>query len=171
MPLRWLAIIPKRQIVATDNIQALVEQYLGAAGFAGAVAARMADYPQQLPAFGSGQSLGKSFGSRVKRRRRVGRRLYRRTGRYGRDWGPNIRVRRRGADFIAETSNHVPYAVFVGGPRTGSGPGRRQTAVMRARGWPNITDVTRSEWRNFGPRVVRVFTQHDPRLRRRPFGR
>lgn len=167
--LRWQAIIPKRQIVGTDNILALAEQYLGASGFAGAVAARMADYPPQQPSFGARQSLGRRFGNRRPKRHVIGRKQYRRTGRYGRQWGPNIRVRRRGADIVSELSNRVPYAVYVGGPRTGSGPGRRQAWFMAQKGWPNITDVTRQEWRTYGPRVVRVFTQQDSRIRRRRF--
>lgn len=139
--MRLEAITADNAPIGTDNIDALVQQYLGASGFAGAMISRMARYPAQRPT------------------------TYRRTGDLGRNWrlrGP----RRSGTRIIAEAVNNIPYAVYVEGPRTG-GRGQRQTDVMRRKGWQNVTDETRREWPRHRLRIVRIFTQQDPRMRRR----
>lgn len=168
--MRFEAIRPNREPVGESNLVALVENFIGSAGFAGAMANRMSKYPPKREAIGARASLGKKFGSRFRKRRILGRsRGYRRTGRYGRDWGTHVRVVRTPTSVIGETRNTVPYAVYVGGPASGPGPGTRQAEVMREIGWPNITRESQQEWARWKPRIVRILTQRDPRVTRRRY--
>lgn len=140
MVLSVRALTAKRAPVSADNLTQLIEQYLGATGFAGDMIREMADYPPQQPT------------------------SYRRTGTIGRNWrldGP----RRTATAITAGASNKTKYDVYVQGPKDGSGPGRRQTKVMRSKGWKNITDVTKAVWPKHRVRIVRVLTQHDPAVR------
>ena len=145
MVLSVRAIRPTRAPIGTDNVVFLVERELAQSGFAGEMIRRMADYPGQQPT------------------------RYRRTGTYGRGWKIGRRSRSRNTIAI-EVINRVRYAIYVGGPRRGA-KGRRQAREMRRRGWPNITTVSRTVFRRFRPRIVRILTQADPRIRRRRFRR
>lgn len=169
--MRWQAIRATKEPIGEANVAKLLEDALGSTGFAGAMANRMSKYPQKREAIGARSSLGKGFGSAFRKRKVLGRgRGYRRTGRYGRDWGSHIRLI-RGADSIAgETRNNVRYAVYVGGPAQGPAPGTRQAAVMAEIGWPNITRESQQEWNRWRPRIIRVLTQRDPRITRRRYG-
>lgn len=141
LSMRVVALTAQHAPVSTDGMTALIERYLGATGFAGAMINRMGKYPAQQPT------------------------RYRRTGSLGRNWrlrGP----RRSGDQIIAEATNDTGYAVFVQGPKDGT-KGHRQTRVMRGKGWGNITDETQKEWPRHRIRIVRVLTQQDTGLRRR----
>ncbi len=142
MPLRLEALPPAAKVIDADNIEALIDQQLGQAGFVGGVIREMSDYPGQQATISN----------------------YRRTGTYGRGWVFGAR-RRRGNVVSASAVNRVLYAIRVGGPRRGA-KGRRQTKEMKRRGWPNITDVGNRQWKRFGPRIVQILEQRDPRQRR-----
>ena len=135
------AIRIRRPPVATDTVFKLVQRELGLAGFAGDMIRAMANYPAQQPT------------------------SYRRTGNLGRGWKIGRRVRSRQTTSI-EVLNRVRYAVRVQGPRRGR-KGRRQTAAMRQRGWPDITTESKRVWRRHRPGIIRIITQRDPRVRRR----
>lgn len=135
------AIRLRRPPVATDQVFKLVERELGLVGFAGDMIRAMANYPTQQPT------------------------SYRRTGNLGRGWKIGRRVRARQTTSV-EVLNRVSYAAHVQGPRKGR-KGRRQTAVMRRKGWPNITTESKRVWRKHRPGIVRIITQRDPRVRRR----
>ncbi len=139
--MRFQAITAKTAPIGTDNLANLIQAQLGATGFAGAMIRRMADYPAQRPT------------------------SYRRTGSLGRNWrmrGP----RNTGNQIIVEATNTTGYAVFVEGPKTG-GRGHQQAAVMKKKGWPNITDAAAAEWPKHQASIARILTQQDPRVRRR----
>lgn len=160
-PLRLTAITPTRTgpLLGDPARQiAQIEAMLGAAGFAGGVIRRMADYPPQIPPIGQAQSLGRKAGARTPKRTYTTRKGYRRTGTLGRNW-KMVRLGRVGNDIVSEVSNAVPYTRYVQGPKTGPSPGTRQAAVMRARGWKNITDEAAAEWAIWRPRIVRILTQ------------
>lgn len=143
MVLRVQAILPKFEPIANEGIERQIQSLIGGAGFAGSMIRRMADYPPQRPT------------------------SYRRTGTLGRNWrmvGPRVTANA----IIAEARNNTQYVVHVEGPKAGA-KGRRQVAVMRERGWPNITDAAQAEWKRWRPRVVRVLMQQDPTVRRRAF--
>ena len=135
------AILPRRAPVATTNVFKLVERELGALGFAGDMIRAMADYPAQQPT------------------------SYVRTGTLGRGWKINRRIRGRNATSV-EVANRVRYAVHVQGPSRGR-KGRRQTRVMKRKGWPNITAESKKVWRRHRPGIIRIITQRDPRVRGR----
>lgn len=157
------AIRPRRLPMARNTNDLLAEQ-LGRVGFAGDVIGDLADYPPQQPRRGERQSIG-GRGNPAGRKRAFIRRSYRRTGRLGKGWrfGPgNGRVRRRGNDLIVEVLNRVPYAIHAQGPRPGL-KNRRQTDLMYARRWPNVTEVSRRRWREHRMIIVRILAQRDPR--------
>ena len=158
MPLQIIALKAPRSAVLGDPT-AQIEALIGQAGFAGAMIRRLANYPAQQPAYGSGQSLGKSAGSRKRKRARTGPKPYRRTGTLGRNWRLS-RLGRVSNDIVSETTNRVPYTVHVEGPPDGP-QGERQTVVMRDKGWPNVRDEARAEWDIWKPRVIRILTQKD----------
>lgn len=142
----------------------LVERALNETGFAGDMIRAMANYPQQETTTGASVSLGARFGNRKRKGSKTGRKGYKRTGTLGRGW--KIGRRRRGATITSiEVLNRVAYAVHVQGPRKGQ-KGRRQTADMRRRGWPNITSESRRVWRKHRPGIIRIINQRDPRVRR-----
>jgi hypothetical protein len=78
---------------------------------------------------------------------------YRRTGDYGRGWTAPGAVRASAKEVTVV--NRVPYSVYVGGPLSGN-KGERQTAVMRKKGWPSITNVARETKRNYVQLVNRA---------------
>lgn len=159
------AITAKSSPVAVDNLTQLIAQYLGATGFAGDMIREMANYPPQQATFGARQSLGASFGNPRRKRASIGGRGYRRTGTLGRNWrldGP----RQTATGIAAGASNRTKYAVYVEGPVPGEGRGKRQTAVMREKGWPDISSAVRRIWPKHRIRIVRVLTQRDPAVRR-----
>lgn len=74
---------------------------------------------------------------------------YHRTGDYGRGWaGP-------GSVMISATEsrlvNRNAHSVYVGGPKPGEGPGRRQTAVMARKGWPSISTIAHDTIKLYKP--------------------
>lgn len=152
------AIVPTRATINGD-VQRLIDRQLRQTGFAGGMIRRMADYPEQQPPFGAAQSLGIRAGARTRKRSRVGRKPYRRTGTLGRGW--RMRNARPGS---IEVSNRVPYTVYVEGPPDGAPRGGRQTAVMRAKGWQNIRVESAAEWATHRPIIIEILTQRDPRL-------
>ncbi len=157
------AITPRNDPMATTKVFKLVERHLGQLGFAGDMIRAMADYPQQETATGAAQSLGARFGAKKRKGSKVGRKGYKRTGTLGRGW--KIGRRRRGRTITSiEVINRVRYAVHVQGPRRGA-KGRRQTADMRRRGWPNITTESKRVWRKHRVNIIRIITQRDPRVR------
>lgn len=135
--------------------------FLGQSGFAGAMIRKMSDYPPQQPPSGAGVSLGKRAGARTRKGARVGRKPYRRTGTLGRNWKMS-RLGTAGDDMMSETTNLVPYAVYVEG-EPDAPEGQRQTPVMAAKGWPNVRDAALAEWANYSPAIVRLLTQRDGR--------
>lgn len=158
MTMRIEAITATRGPIGDPTAQ--LEALLGQAGFAGAIIRRMANYPPQGPTYGARQSLGVRAGARTRKRTYVGRKGYRRTGTLGRNWRL-LGVGRSGGYIISTVSNRTPYGVYVEGPEDGD-KGRRQTAVMRDKGWPNITAASRAEWARWRPRVVRVLVTPPP---------
>lgn len=159
--LRIEAIVAKRQPIATGNLIALLQQEVGALGFAGEMVRRMSDYPPARPWRSRPPTKGPRKGGR-------------RTGAYGRGWriGAERDLTQTGGGGFRITGsarNRVHYAVFVGGPRPGAYR-RRQTDVMRSRGWPSITFEARRGWAKYRPRVVRILTQRDRRLQARRLG-
>lgn len=155
------AITPKTQVIATD-VYAQAQAYIGNAGFAGGMIRRMANYPPQQPPFGSRQSLGVKAGARTRKRSTLGPRQYRRTGTLGRNWRITFNGI-RGNDLVTEVTNATEYGVYVEGPKVGD-IGKRQTAVMASKGWPNITDAAALEWAIWRPGIVRLFAQQGARL-------
>lgn len=156
-----LQVIRPRRLPMPTNAQALVEEQLGASGFAGDVLSDLATYPPQEPRAGERQSLGRRFGNRRAKRAYIGR-GYRRTGTLGRGWrlrGP----RRRGSAILVEVVNRVDYSVHVQGPNPGE-PGERQTDDMERRGWANITTVARTRWQQRRAVVIRILNNRDQRL-------
>lgn len=136
--LRVRAITPRRLPMAT-NTEDLARRALGQLGFAGDMVRDMADYPTQQPT------------------------TYRRTGTLGREWtfsGPA----RTPTGIGVLVYNPVGYAVYVEGPRNGP-RGRRQTAVMRGKGWPSISDVAERLAKKHGVTLSRVYSQKDRSLR------
>lgn len=120
------------EIIPAGGIQQQVDQRL--ADFAGEMIDVMASYPAQLPPA-------------------RGRRRYRRTGGLARGWKVTTRKR----NFI-EVANAVDHAVYAQGPPNGA-PGRRQTAVMRARHWQNITTESARVWAKHRPGIASIFVQ------------
>lgn len=145
MPLRVRAINPTPAPPIDTRAPGLVAGELGPApiGFAGEMIRRMADYPGQRETVSG----------------------YIRTGDLGRGWKME-RFRRTANTLSVDVVNRVGYAGHVQGRKRGR-KGERQTREMRRRGWPNIEDTTRNVWRIFRPRVIRILSQRDPRLRRR----
>lgn len=157
-----LQVIRPRRLPMPINAQQLVEEQLGASGFAGDVLHDLAEYPPQEPAAGERQSLGRRFGNRRPKRAYIAR-GYRRTGTLGRGWrlrGP----KRRGTAILVEVVNRVSYSVHVQGPNPGE-PGERQTDDMERRGWASITTVARQRWRERRAAVIRILNNKDQRLR------
>jgi hypothetical protein len=167
MALRVRALRPREFPIATSNFAALIDEELGRRGFAGDVISDMSDYPPQQIT-GQRQSLGRRAGAR-QAKRTVIHRGYVRTGQYGRNWRIS-RIERTRARRSVEVSNLIPYAVYVGGPARGA-VGLRQTAVMREKGWSNISEVSRRRWAQHRPLIVRIIAQRDDRLRRTPMPR
>lgn len=148
-PLRLQAIVPKRAPIS-DGIRALLTQALGPIGFQGAVIDDLSDYPEARPWKSRPPTSGPRRGGR-------------RTGTLGRNWRPRgPRLTAQG--LVTEARNDTDYAIHVQGPPKGR-KGRRQTKVMRDRGWPNVTTVGHNQWRRTHPEVVRILTQRDRRLR------
>lgn len=154
MPLRLIAIQPSRLPMA-DNTMELVEAQIGALGFARDVINDLANYPPAQPWTSRPPRTGPRAGGR-------------RTGTLGRNWRlpSSLRTVRRGTERRVEVVNLTEYAVYVQGPPDGP-EGARQTPVMAARNWPNITEVAQRRWAEHEGVVVRIITQQDPRLRRR----
>lgn len=144
MPIRVIAITASDEVIATSNLQSLLDDELGRRNFAGNIIRDMSDYPTQLPTVSG----------------------YIRTGDYGRNWRISRRIRtanRRGI----EVANRIGYSTYVGGPRRGP-VGLRQTREMRRRHWTSIDEAVRRHWtQRSEPRIVRILTQRDLRLRRR----
>lgn len=152
MPLRLQAVVPKRAPIAS-GIHVLLQQALGPVGFQGAVISDLSDYPAARPWKSRPPRTGPRAGGR-------------RTGTLGRNWRPRgPRLTARG--LVAEAANDTEYGIHVEGPPRGPAR-RRQTKVMRDRGWPNVTDVGQKQWRRTRPEVVRILTQRDSRLRPPP---
>lgn len=147
-PMRVVAIRPRGEIIATQNLQKLIDAELGLRGFAGEMIRVMADYPAFIPWTSTPPKSGPRRGGR-------------RTGNLGRGW----RMRRTAA-LAYEVTNRVPYVGFVQGFRRGR---PRQTAVARSRNWQQIDTETQRVWHRRGYRrnIVRILTQRDPRLDRR----
>lgn len=142
MPIEVRAIRATDEVIATDNLIALIDEQLGQLNFAGNVIRDMSDYPPQQPTVSG----------------------YRRTGTLGRDWRIRRRIRTRNRRGV-QVSNLVDYVAYVEGPRRGP-VGVRQTREMRRRGWPRIDDVVRRRWdRQTRRDIVTILTQRSPRLR------
>jgi hypothetical protein len=148
MPISVVAIHPKNEIIATSNLQKLLEAELSLKGFSGAMIREMASYPAAMPWKNPPPKKGPRAGGR-------------RTGDLGTGW----RMERRGALHYL-TVNKVPYVGFVQGFRNGR---PKQTAVMRGRNWQQIDTASDRVWSKRGHRrnIVRILTQRDPRLDRR----
>lgn len=126
--LRLIAITPRRKTINIQRAGPEVDRRMRA--FAVDMSNAMAEYPAQRPT------------------------TYRRTGSLGRGW--QIRYTRTPA-YVTEVAvvNLVPYTAYVQGPKSGA-RGRRQTRVMRERGWQNITDESRKVWQRYRPLVMRA---------------
>lgn len=151
MALRIVAIRPRSEPFATDPF-ALIDEELGRRGFAGDCIRDLAEYPPFKPWRSRTPKSGPRKGGR-------------RTGTLGKGWRI-ARIERSANRRSVEVDNGVAYAVHVEGPRRGQ-RGRRQTAVMRERGWPTVTEVAQRNWRKRQPIIVRILTQGDPRVRNR----
>lgn len=151
-------ILPRGKVFDPAGVADAVDRELQTT-FAGNVIRRMSDYPPQETTWGAGQSLGKKFGASKRKRARTGRKGYRRTGRYGRNW--RISGRRRG---YVEVSDPVEYAVYVGGPKEGP-KGGRQARAMGRRGWTRIDTVVAEEWPKSRARIVAIFAASNRRRR------
>lgn len=128
MPLRIRAINPNPR--APLNVARIrVEVPRALVGFALEMISTMASYPPQEPT------------------------PYIRTGDLGRNW--RIANADIGAITVQNAVNRSgrPYAVYPQGPKRGR-KGERQTAVMRRKGWQNITDESRRVWAKHLPRVI-----------------
>jgi hypothetical protein len=133
-------------------IQADTDKALTSYGLA--VAAKMAEYPAQIPPISV--SVNRRGRATV---RRSGAKPYRRTGDYGRFWTAPGALRVK--DGTLTLVNRVQrkgnsYGVYVGGPKPGAGPGHRQAIVMGKRNWPSITDVSRALAKDFRPIINRA---------------
>lgn len=148
MTLRFQAVTPKLKPIVGDNLLFdQIDGLLRQRGFAGGMIRRMQSYPAAKP-----------WRSRVptKGPRKGGKR----TGGLGRGW----RMTKTGPGF-SEVSNKVKYTIWVQGPSRG--PGKKQTAEMRRRGWPNISDEPIREWMRWRPLIIKLLTQADTSLKRR----
>ncbi len=121
------------------------------------VASQLAKYPPQVPPIntashtfrgGVGVRVTKAGNIRYTRPGFKTAHPYRRTGDYGRFWTApgSMKTQVSSSSASVTVTNKVsrkghPYAVYVGGPKDGSGPGQRQARVMGDRGWPNMTDA------------------------------
>lgn len=149
--MRIIAITPKRalSIANTPAIKAGIQREL--VSFAQDMVEAMAKYPPQEPT------------------------PYVRTGNLGRRWRFQPKppsaievfndaagggTRRKGKRRRPSRTRRRPYAVYVQGPVPGEGIGRRQTAVMRNKGWQNISEESK-----------RVFDRHKGRIARVVVGR
>lgn len=136
--LHFTAIKPKNlAVVPVEGLQLKVDRELRS--FIGDFIGQMSKYPPQQ-AWKNGEPKSGP--------RRGGRR----TGTYGPGWvigavTPNS----------IEALNRVPYAVYVGGPKTGA-KGKRQAGFMGDRGWPNLTEVGNRLWAKHTPAFRRIFT-------------
>lgn len=142
------AIVPDGEVIATQNIEKLLDQAIGVRGFSGEMVRVMANYPPARPWRSRPPRTGPRAGGR-------------RTGNLGRGW----RMLRRG-QLHWVTFNLVEYVGFVQGFRRGR---PRQTRVMQQRGWQQVDTEAQRVWERRGYRrtVVRILTQRDPRLDRR----
>lgn len=77
------------------------------------------------------------------------RRGGKRTGRLRGGWATGLRMSRFRMDLV----NQVPYGMPVQGYVPGYGKGRRQSAVMRARGWQNISTEVKKTWPTYRLRL------------------
>ncbi len=137
MPLRLIALKPRRQVVAVQGLVPRIDREVR--DYIVAMSGRMATYPPARPWTSRPPKSGPRAGGR-------------RTGTLGRSWQLGMAFRRLGPG-AAELVNRVPYAVWVQGPR-GRRPG--QTAVMASRGWQNIRDEAQAEWERRKPRIQRI---------------
>lgn len=84
----------------------------------------------------------------------------RRTGRYAQGWNLSPGTVFTKDSFIS--TNSVPYAVYVGGPRRGSHiPGKRQAKHMTLRGWKSISIGRLVIKRNL-PRLRKLILPYKP---------
>lgn len=155
MGLRFEAIRPRTLPIAT-NVDDLIDEELGRRGFAGAVVSDLSNYPAAQPWKSRPPTKGPRKGGR-------------RTGTLGRNWRIGRITRQRNRRSI-EVVNRTDYAVHVQGPAWGP-KNRRQTAEMKSRNWPNVSEVGQARWREFRPIIVRILEARDPRLRRPRFTR
>lgn len=138
--LRIIALPPPRDLLHVSLIQTNVSRQL--AGFTTDTISRMAKYPPQQPT------------------------PYVRTGDLGRNWKAKLSGARNGRVEVFNNVNRSSgkgrkrrfYAVYAQGPSASSdlnaGPGTRQTAVMKAKGWQNITDVANELWEKRIPGIT-----------------
>lgn len=136
MPVELRAILPRRAAVPpAQQIRRGIDRFLR--DFAFGVVREMQEYPPARPWKHRPPSSGPRKGGR-------------RTGFYGREWGVGVRF---GANRV-EVVNRAVYAVYVGGPVPGRGPGRRQAHALRARGWKSVSDVAPVLRRRFRPLLL-----------------
>ncbi len=138
--MRLRPILPKKAIIEVRRIDVNVHRDLRAFGVD--IESKMERYPPALPWKSRPPKRGLRKGIR---RMGVGKR----TGRLAKGWAGALRMSR----FKVEVVNPVSYGVYVQGRVPGSGKGRRQTAVMRARGWQNITSVSKATWPKYRLRI------------------
>lgn len=143
--------IKAQEFAVGDNrseIERLVAQQLGANGVAGDLIRTMADYPEQLPT----------------------KRPYKRKGSGGLGGGWRMKqLARHGRTIFSETENRVTYAGRVQGLLKGPKGPNVQTREMKRRNWLSIEDGVRRVWPKHERVLIRILTQRDRRVRRRPF--